>query len=99
MLILQIRILSSPLFVFFNSLYLFISAPRSGALNLSGITCLFVYVPLYPSFPHTPTLWPVSPTYITMCLEKTAVYLHGSFPCMCFIVDFLRVSGLKRYGF
>lgn len=31
-----------------------------------------------------------------MCLEKTAVYLHGSFPCMCFVVDFLRLSGFDQ---
>ena len=31
-----------------------------------------------------------------MCLEKTAVYLHCSFPCMCFVVDFLRLSGFDQ---
>lgn len=88
----------SPFCFFEFPLFIYIGPSLRGSQSFGDY--LFVCLcSIYPSFPRTPTLWPVSPTYIAMCLEKTAVYLHGSFPCMCFIVDFLRVSGLKRYGF
>lgn len=101
MLILHIRILSSPLFVFLNSLYLFIPAPRSGALNLSGITILACLCSIYPSFSTytNPVGCDLFPSYIAMCLEKTAVYLHGYFHACALSLIFCVCQGSSVMDF
>ena len=95
MLILHIRILSSSPFVFWiPSIYLYrLLAPELSVFR--GLLHLFVHVPYILLF-HIHQPCGLFPSYIAMCLEKTAVYLHGSFPCMCFVVDFLRLSGFDQ---
>ena len=95
MLILHIRILSSSPFVFWiPSIYLYrLLAPELSVFR--GLLHLFVHVPYILLF-HIHQPCGLFPSYIAMCLEKTAVYLHCSFPCMCFVVDFLRLSGFDQ---